>query len=76
MTKKKNITIDDLAVMVQTGFSEMNDRFEKVEGDITDIKTTLGGVKQRMGGLEKRMDIYVDHERRLAKVEKILKVAV
>ena len=57
--KNKNITIDDLAGMVQKGFeetakrSEVNERFDKVE--------------DRLESIEKL--ILADHKRRIEKLE-------
>lgn len=80
MVKKKSITTDELAVMVQNGFSElrgeMNGKFDELHNEITSVKNEIVGVKQRMGGLEKRMDIFSDHERRLVKVETKVGIAV
>jgi hypothetical protein len=51
---KKNITIDELAVMVQKGFAEQTEkftgiggRFDKVEKDLSIIKSQLAGVVYR-----------------------------
>jgi len=85
MSEQKNTTIEDLAIMIQGGFTElrteMNERFdevdkrfERVETDVSEIKTDIVGIKQRLIGLENRLDTFVDHERRLTKVETVLKL--
>ena len=59
MMKNKNITIDDLAGMVQKGFEEtakrgeVNERFDKIE--------------DRLENIEKL--ILADHKRRIEKLE-------
>ena len=84
---KKNVTIDELATMVQSDFAgvdekfgdlrqEMNERFNEVGEKFKVADLRLDGLDQRVIGLGKRMDIFADHDRWLVKVEKILKVAV
>ena len=63
LMKKKNITIDDLARMIQKGFletarkDEVNKRFDKIE--------------DRLESIEKL--ILADHKRRLEKLESEVK---
>jgi hypothetical protein len=86
---KKKITIDDLAVMVQGGFTElrtemdnkfadlrtgMEKGFSEVHNDLADIRDELTGVKVRLGAVERRLDDVVDdHGHRIKKLETHLK---
>ena len=61
MTKKKT-TIEDLAVMVQKGFSEVDKRFDEVDkrfGEVDkrfdEIDERFGEVDKRFGGIEGRL---------------------
>jgi len=60
--KKKNITIDDLAIMVQKGFEEtakqdaVDARFDKVEGRLDKVEGRLDKVEVRLMKIEIRMD--------------------
>ena len=76
MAKNKKITIDDLAVMVQNGFAGVDERLEKIDLDISEIKTDITGIKQRLSALDNRLDTFVDHEKRLTKVESTLRLRV
>jgi hypothetical protein len=58
--KKKNVTIDDLATMVQKGFNGVDVKFEQVD--------------KRFDAMDKRFDkienlILTDHKKRLEKLE-------
>lgn len=62
MMKGKNITIDDLAMMIQKGFEEtakreeVNERFDKVEDRLENIeKLILADHKQRIEKLEEEV---------------------
>ena len=73
---KKKVTIEDLAGMVQGGFSEMqdkfsamDDRFLAMEDQITAVKTEL---KNDLARLENIM--MGNYERRLEKVEDNVRV--
>ena len=67
---KKNITIDDLAVMVQNGFTEvredMNKRFEQVDKRF-DVMVTKAEMNRRFDGLEDR--VLASHQKRIEKLE-------
>jgi hypothetical protein len=69
--KSKNITIDELAIMVNKGFEEstknVNKRFESVD-------KRFDGVDKRFDKVEKRLDrieklILADHKERIEKLE-------
>lgn len=80
MVKNKITTIEDLAVMIQGGFvgsrTEMNERFNEMDKRFDLIETDLSGLRQRVNSIDNRLDTFVDHERRLTKVEKVLKLKV
>ena len=67
---KKNITIDDLASMVQNGFTEvkedMNKRFEQVDKRF-DSMVTKAEMNRRFDGLEDR--VLASHQKRIEKLE-------
>ncbi len=77
---KKQMTIDDLAVMVQKGFHETHaimatkddlrllfDQIENVRADVHDIKITLGALVRTVAAHENEMaDIRV----RIARIER------
>ncbi len=57
---KNKITIDDLAVMVQKGFGEMNEKFE--------------GVNERLGHLERNQVKIISLLGSMATVERVEKL--
>jgi hypothetical protein len=57
MSKKKTVTIEDLAGMVQRGFKDVDKRFD--------------GVEDRLDRIEKLM--LVDHKRRIERLEEQVK---
>jgi hypothetical protein len=69
---KKDITIEDLAIMVQKGFSEMatkkemNVRFDSVDKRF-DIMVTKAEMNRRFDGLEDR--VLASHQKRIEKLE-------
>jgi archaellum component FlaC len=62
--KKKNITIDDLAIMVGKGFESVDKRF-----DLVDKRFDL--VDKRLDKIEKL--IIADHRQRIEKLEEEMK---
>ena len=65
--KKKDITIDDLAIMVGKGFESVDKRFDAVD-------ERFNGVDKRFDKVEKRLDkieklIISDHRERIEKLE-------
>ncbi|MFZ3054941.1 MAG: hypothetical protein WA091_03100 [Minisyncoccales bacterium] len=65
--KKKEVTIDDLALMVRKGFQSVDKRFDEV-----DKKFDL--VDKRFDRMDKRFDrienlILADHKERIEKLE-------
>jgi len=68
--KKKNITIDDLAIMVQKGFTQVDKRFERVDKRLDSIEggmVTKAEMNRRFDGLEDR--VLSSHQRRIEKLE-------
>lgn len=67
----KNITIDDLAVMVAKGFegvrNEMSERFDKTEKDIAEVKKDIAEVKENLATT--RMDVLGIGDRFVSKHE-------
>ena len=76
---KKNITIDELAVMVQKGFaktttkdelnqlrSDMNKHFEQVNKRL-EVMVTKAEMNRRFDGLEDR--VLASHQKRIEKLE-------
>ena len=70
---KKDITINDLAVMVQKGFNEVDKRFEQVDKRFDGIDNRLDGmvtkaeINRRFDGLEDR--VLASHQKRIEKLE-------
>ena len=73
-------SIESLAGSTAGGFvelrAEMNERFDEVDKRFDLIETDLTGLRQRVNSIDNRLDNFVDHERRLVKIEKVLKVGV
>jgi len=78
--KKKNITTDDLARMVQKGFDdtskkiEVDKLFNKVDKRFNDVKNRFVGVNRRFDAIDDRLDrieklILSDHKKRIEKLE-------
>ncbi len=63
---KKNITIDELAVMVQKGFNGVDKRFEQVDKRL-DVMVTKAEMNRRFDGLEDR--VLASHQKRIEKLE-------
>ncbi|MFA5169670.1 MAG: hypothetical protein WC420_02975 [Candidatus Paceibacterota bacterium] len=64
--KKKDITIDELAMMVQRGFNETAKKSE--------MDQRFDGVDRRLDKVEKRLDrieklIFADHKERIERLE-------
>ena len=67
---KRQLTIDDLAAMIQRGFKEM------VKKD--DLERRFDGVERRFDAVDVRLDrieklLLVDHERRIERLEEQVK---
>ena len=66
---KKEITIDELARIVQGGFLSVEGRLDKIEIDIKEIKSDTGDIK---ADLNKKVD-KIDHNTLEYRVEKLEK---
>jgi cell shape-determining protein MreC len=66
---KKEITMDDLAVMVQNGFLSVEKRIDGIEVDIKEVKNTTERIEAE---LNKKVDKFEhkDLEYRVEKLEK------
>ena len=72
--KKKNITIDDLAVMVQKGFTQVDKHFEQVDKRLNNIESSMvtkAEMNRRFDGLEDR--VLASHQKRIEKLESEVK---
>lgn len=50
---KKPVTLEDLAGMVQRGFSEVDGRFDKIEGRLDKVEGTMEDMLVRMDKFQK-----------------------
>ena len=55
----KNITLDDLAVMVAKGFDGVNGRLDKVEGRLDKVEGGMSELKTEMQGLRASVNNYL-----------------
>lgn len=65
--KKKNTTIDDLAVMVQKGFNGVDERFDGVDDKFEGMNKRFDIIEDKLESIEKL--ILVDHKRRIERLE-------
>jgi len=69
--KSKNITIDDLAIIVQRGFSEaaknVDLRFDAIDKRFDGVDNRLDKVEKRLDRIEKL--ILSDHKERIERLE-------
>ena len=71
---KKNITINDLAIMVKHGFDGVDKRFDGVDKRFDEIDKEFVGVRKRFEKIETqlyRIEVTVlhDHRQRIEKLE-------
>ena len=79
---KKNMSIDDLAVIVQRGFEntatkdDIADMATKkdltgvaMKKDIEDLRNELGN---KLEGINRRLDAMADYNRRIARIERLV----
>jgi len=64
--KFHKITIEDLAIMVAKGFTEMDRQFKEVN-------KRLDRIEARLDSIEKK--VYHDHEHRIRRIEENLEIA-
>jgi len=65
--EKGSKDLDDLALMVGKGFNEMGERFERVDGRLTNLKK---GVEEIKTDLSRRVHIF-DHKELEFRVERL-----
>ena len=54
-TNKKNVTLDNLALMVAEGFNDQSERFGKLETRMDKLETRMDKLETRMDKLETEM---------------------
>lgn len=54
--KKKEVTLADLAGMVQRGFVGVDARLDKVDARLDTVDKRMDGVQEKLDGMDKRMD--------------------
>ncbi|MDP3778586.1 MAG: hypothetical protein Q8R30_00880 [bacterium] len=64
---KKQMTIDDLAVMVQKGFVDSGKKMDGLKSDIDGLKSDMVEVNDRLDRIEKVFT--VDHKNRIERLE-------
>jgi len=67
--KKKNITTDDLAVMVQKGFAGVDKRFEQVDKRFEQVDKHFDAIEGRVGNIESSMVTKAEMNRRFDGLE-------
>jgi predicted nuclease with TOPRIM domain len=81
MSKNKNITLDKLADMMESGFEHLSGRIDAVEGKVNDVEKSMvtktemnkrfdglrGEMNRRFDGLEDR--VLASHQKRIEKLE-------
>ena len=81
---KKNVTIDDLAVMVQKGFDGVDEKFERVDKRFEQVDKRFDGIDKRLDGMvtkaemNRRFDgledrVLAGHQKRIEKLEAEIK---
>jgi polyhydroxyalkanoate synthesis regulator phasin len=71
---KKNITIDDLAVMVQKGFAGQDEKFEKIDKKFDDMKRDLTFIKGQLADVVHQSE-FDKLEGRVEYLENMLKIS-
>ncbi len=71
---KKQMTIDDLAVMVQKGFQGVDKRLDGVDKRLDRIEDRLDGIDDHLEHIDGRLDriekiFSVDHKNRIERLE-------
>ncbi|MFA5086423.1 MAG: hypothetical protein WC468_02445 [Candidatus Paceibacterota bacterium] len=69
--KKKEITIDDLAMMVGKGFQSVDKRFDEVDKRFEEVGKRFDKVDKRFDKIEKL--ILAEHMQRIEKLEEEMK---
>jgi predicted phage gp36 major capsid-like protein len=67
--KKKNFTVDDLAFMVENGFTElrteMREGFDDMEKDMMKMRDDIRAVDSKVSGIWNVIDQHADRLKRL-----------
>jgi archaellum component FlaC len=53
---EKEITLEDLALMVGKGFNKMDERFKGIDNRLDGIDNRLDGIDNRLDGIDNRLD--------------------
>lgn len=75
MSKNKNITLDKLADMMETGFEHLSGRIDNLSGRIDNVenkmatKTELSALSERLYGMESKMVTKAEINRRFDGLE-------
>jgi len=72
--KKKEITIDDLALMVGKGFQSVDKRFDGIDKRLNGMDKRFDSMDKRFDNMDKRFDrieklILSEHKERIEKLE-------
>ncbi|MCX6713418.1 MAG: hypothetical protein NTY66_04405, partial [Candidatus Vogelbacteria bacterium] len=67
--KKKEITIDKLAEMVQHGFEMVDKRFDDVDKRFEAVDKNMAGLKQQIQAVNNRLDVQVENNYRINRLE-------
>lgn len=64
MAKKKNVSIDDLAVMIKQGFDGVDKKFEGVNGKFEGVDKKFDGVDKKFDEMDKKFTGKFDELKR------------
>ena len=72
---KKDVTIEDLALMVQRGFEDVS-----TKADIVELRKEIKNVEYKLGSkieaIDRRLDGMADYNRRIARLERLVDTLV
>jgi hypothetical protein len=71
--KQKPITIEDLAVMVQNGFTHVDEQFARVDEQFVQVRHELKAIRKELLGVVYRPE-FDDLQERVRDMEDILSV--
>jgi archaellum component FlaC len=57
MTTTIETDLRDVLTKLDQRFDPLEQRLDKIDGDLNDLKVTVGQIDQKVTGLDKRMDI-------------------
>lgn len=72
--KSKKMEIEDLAIMVQGGFSEIGEQFKAIDKRFDEVDKRFEKIDERFEAMDKRFDrleniLFMSHERRIEKLK-------